>query len=364
MKNTIFVKELIFVTILLLIGASVIPTINGINVINKNINNVNTSRGVIFSDDFNDNTKDYSKWTEILTNGTWQEINQRTEFQLYENSGHGERYEGIQSSEFTVTLTPNNFVSFSVDIISDIAHSPYQWVGLPWLEIREDSNHWIKAGYNRETNALWVRDSNDPSYVTIGSRADGTWSNEIEVFSDRYKVDMGTYSSGWKLDSIFSSSTPTLKVRIYIQLGGDYSLYWRAGFDNVVVLVNDPPNKPNKPSGETNCKPNVEYTYTTMAIDPDANELYYYWDWGDGTYSGWIGPYTSGVIAGAVHSWDTRGVYQVKVKAKDIFDAESDWSDPLSVRLPRNRAANMGFFIKILQNHPIFYIFYKYYFNI
>ena len=60
------------------------------------------NRDIIFTDDFNDNIKDYSKWTEIYTEGIWEEINQRAEFQCYESGDSSNRYEGIESSEFIV----------------------------------------------------------------------------------------------------------------------------------------------------------------------------------------------------------------------------------------------------------------------
>jgi hypothetical protein len=44
---------------------------------------------------------------------------------------------------------------------------------------------------------------------------------------------------------------------------------------------NVPPNKPNKPSGQTNGKINVEYTYTTNTIDSNGDQVFYQWDWGE-----------------------------------------------------------------------------------
>ena len=57
------------------------------------------------------------------------------------------------------------------------------------------------------------------------------------------------------------------------------------------------------------------------------------WDWGDGNTSGWLGPYASGAIATGTHTWTSRGIYPVKVKAKDIYGAESSWSTPLTVNI-------------------------------
>ncbi len=54
--------------------------------------------------------------------------------------------------------------------------------------------------------------------------------------------------------------------------------------------------------------------------------MWYKWDWGDGQQSDWLGPYESGEEASATHSWDVSNTYQIKVKAKDIYDAESLWS--------------------------------------
>jgi PKD repeat protein len=54
--------------------------------------------------------------------------------------------------------------------------------------------------------------------------------------------------------------------------------------------------------------------------------LYYKWDWGDGTYSDWIGPANSGQTHVWYHDWSQWGLYKVKVKAKDVYGGESSWS--------------------------------------
>jgi hypothetical protein len=46
--------------------------------------------------------------------------------------------------------------------------------------------------------------------------------------------------------------------------------------------------------------------------------------------------HASGVIANVFHAWDSAGVYNVKVKAKDEHDAISDWSDPVVVTIYGN----------------------------
>ena len=102
------------------------------------------------------------------------------------------------------------------------------------------------------------------------------------------------------------------------------------------VIENEPPDKPSKPSGETSGKINVEYTYTTSTTDSDDDQIYYWFDWGDSSNSGWVGLYNSGETGSANHTWTTKGNYMIRVKAKDIYDHESEWSDPLAVSMPRN----------------------------
>jgi PKD repeat protein len=109
-----------------------------------------------------------------------------------------------------------------------------------------------------------------------------------------------------------------------------------SGFKTVIITVTPPntaPNTPTKPTGPTSGSRNKQYTYSTSTTDPDGNQVYYWWDWGDGTNSGWFGPYTSGTTKTASHKWTARGTYLVKVKAKDIYGAESGWSATLSVTI-------------------------------
>lgn len=114
---------------------------------------------------------------------------------------------------------------------------------------------------------------------------------------------------------------------------------------------NNPPEKPSRPSGETSGEAGVTYLYTTTTTDIDGDQVLYMWDWGDGTTSGWLGPYASGAEVSALHSW-SKGSYSIKVKAKDTYDAESEWSDPLSVSMPLdlNMQGTQQLFHIILRN--------------
>ena len=98
----------------------------------------------------------------------------------------------------------------------------------------------------------------------------------------------------------------------------------------------DPPLKPSKPVGKTLAIWNRDYSYTSSTTDPNGDQIYYLFDWGDGSTSGWLGPFASGQTATGTHSWTVLGEYSIKVKAHDVWGAASPASDPLSVTVTDN----------------------------
>jgi len=113
--------------------------------------------------------------------------------------------------------------------------------------------------------------------------------------------------------------------------------------------VTVPPNKPDPPYGPTNGQTGTDYNYTATTTDPDDDELYFLFSWGDGTYSGWVGPFVSGAFGIANHKWSNMGSFEIKVRARDSYGIESEWSEPLSVTMPKNKIINTPF-MQLLQN--------------
>ena len=91
--------------------------------------------------------------------------------------------------------------------------------------------------------------------------------------------------------------------------------------------INNPPNPPEKPNGPTFGFRYITYNFTTSTIDPNGHQIYYQWDWGDGEVTGWIGPYNSSETVTGSHEWELWGSRAVKVRAKDIYQSESNWSN-------------------------------------
>jgi parallel beta-helix repeat protein len=112
--------------------------------------------------------------------------------------------------------------------------------------------------------------------------------------------------------------------------GGDY-------YPLCSTNVNNPPKRPGRPFGQTTGRTGTIYSYRTSTTDPDGDEIYYKWDWGDGSTSGWMGPYDSADTCEAMHSWANEKSYEIRVKAKDIYGEESEWSESLPVRMPKSK---------------------------
>jgi parallel beta-helix repeat protein len=127
-------------------------------------------------------------------------------------------------------------------------------------------------------------------------------------------------------------------------------------FTTVENTTNKPPNKPDKPTGSTSGKIRTSYAYSTSTTDPDNDNVYYMFDWGDETNSGWEGPYNSGDNITIAHIWLTQGNFPIKVKAKDIYGHETVWSDPLVVTMPKSYIYNpiIQILLRIFQHFPLF----------
>lgn len=100
------------------------------------------------------------------------------------------------------------------------------------------------------------------------------------------------------------------------------------------------PLKPEAPQGQVEGKIDNEYEFTALTYDPDQDDLYYLFDWGDESLSNWIGPIKSGEFCNASHIWNKQGDYQIRVKAKDIHGMQSEWSDPLPISMPKSKYSN------------------------
>jgi len=139
-------------------------------------------------------------------------------------------------------------------------------------------------------------------------------------------------------------------------IGKDGTIYFGSWDDYlyaIKVIDNVPPEQPGI-DGPSSGNPRTEYTYTAFASDPDGDNVSYFFDWGDGSSSGWTEFVPSGVSVNSSHSWNKRGAYVVKVRAKDDYGLMSDWSE-LEVTIPKNQQLNNILYLRFFEKQPLLF---------
>jgi hypothetical protein len=139
--------------------------------------------------------------------------------------------------------------------------------------------------------------------------------------------------------------------------------YWSNPYN--VMIGNIAPDSPIITGPKTGYV-DSSYDYRFKTIDQNGDNIYYTEiDWGDGTNTGLMGPYSSGEEIILSHTWSEGGTFVIRAKAKDFLDHESDWGE-LEISMPRTRVSknvfklpwdyifsNLVFYLKEMKN---FYI--------
>jgi hypothetical protein len=249
------------------------------------------------------------------------------------------------------------------------------------------SYYYVSKAIENEDNIVAVLNAD-----MIGFAKDDYDANRVKIFEDDYSTWITSFTID--INNQYEDYIGLEVIPSGYSWGSDHYYFWQAGYNAIFYFeynfndyyhspddtienmdlnyakknsrlilatlaelsikdTQEAPDIPVRPIGNTNGKAGNEYSYTSSTSDPQNDQISYLFDWGDGTDSGWIGPYNSNDIASASHSWTDKGNYQIKVKAKDNFGHESDWSEPLSISMPRNRGFNL--------NSMFEYIFFKLY---
>ena len=160
-------------------------------------------------------------------------------------------------------------------------------------------------------------------------------------------TEIGKANQDSKEDCIYRINQAVMRWCYYeLNLFGDPSLKF-------FVRENNPPEKPEIPNGSSSGTINQEYNFTSSATDIDGDKIYYKWDFDDGTFSKWLGPFNSREPASVTHAWSNKGEYNIKVKSRDIHRAESDWSDALTFKISKSKTFNLISFGRLFERFPL-----------
>jgi hypothetical protein len=187
----------------------------------------------------------------------------------------------------------------------------------------------------------WLRVENKGAIAFWGASASTYW-DEDDI------LEKSMFKSWWEdnLETIGGMTNMALYY-LYQHYGGAgrsqyyFEAYNVLGDSSVKIWrghPSAPPETPSKPNGPSLGILNTSYSFTSSTTEPDGEDVYFLFDWGDGTNSGWLGPYASGSTVTASHSWYTVGDYQIKVTAKDIYNVQSGWSEPHTITIIANQA--------------------------
>jgi hypothetical protein len=201
------------------------------------------------------------------------------------------------------------------------------------------------------------------------------YSTAFQMLEQSDEISIGFFKN--ILDAVhIEQFSPTQYSNIYDLNNGLIYLYYYHDFNDVIVLNltgelelgyhyysipslfldnSESPSKPSQPAGINEGKSGNEYYYSTSSTDPNGDNLFYLFDWDDLSIEEWIGSFESGEVINFSHIWDSKGEYNIRVKAKDIEGYESEWSDSLVVSMPKNRLINEfnPWIFRLIQRFPI-----------
>jgi hypothetical protein len=294
-------------------------------------------------------------------------------FPVYNPSYPCENLTWIEFDFDDIHVTPGETYYMVVSTYNDSEN--YYWVGgngsdmypngIVYLSV-DDGETWEEIPDGDGCFKTYGKDNLPPERVTIIGPNSGKTGIEYEyrfvstdpdgddllyyIFWDDGTVEnwIGPFESGETITLNHTWNTPdTYHIAAEVKdVYGAESPYPPTTLD-VVIVDNEPPGKPTV-SGTTNGKAGVLYEYTFNSVDLHGDELYYYINWGDGSNSGWIGPYPSGDDVKVSHAW-SKGTYNIKAKTADDpcgdghgspgnsgDGLESEWSDPYPIAMPKS----------------------------
>ncbi|MBN1860526.1 MAG: hypothetical protein JW840_03600 [Candidatus Thermoplasmatota archaeon] len=140
------------------------------------------------------------------------------------------------------------------------------------------------------------------------------------------------------------------EVGLLYSLSGEPNPLNEIRFDDVNFSIwTTAPNKPTI-TGETHGKVRTSYNYTITTTDPDQNNVQYFIQWGDNTTT-MTDFFESGEEIIINHTWNVKGTYNIKVRAKDDHAKNSDWAT-LEVTMPLSYEPQFPFLTWLLERFP------------
>ena len=187
--------------------------------------------------------------------------------------------------------------------------------------------------------ALSVDISAEGGFIICGNAGEGSDSNLLIFKTDENGNREWENSFGSSLKPDGGSCIIQSNDGTYIVAGltNSYNDNMDGWLVKVAPFENQRPSKPIL-NGPTDGKIGIRYNYTVKTTEPDDENLFYWFDWGD-SYTPWQGPFQSDDNYTHSKKWYERGSYLIKVKARDPYGGDSEWTT-LKVYISKNKVKN------------------------
>jgi parallel beta-helix repeat protein len=265
----------------------------------------------------------------------------------------------------SVTLVIANYVTITGDISISKSGTSEEDAG---LDIRGKNIYLAGVSIENCQNGIYLHESASNNVLFENTIQDNVWGlfimhdcNNNTIYHNNFISNTGfhvkAYSDNqWESDfyngNYWDDYTGT-------DADGDgigdtpYPVQGGTGQDNKPLMNPWSNQAPEKPIIDGPASGNTQqiYGYTVQSAEPDDHDMIYEIDWGDGNkeYTPFYTP--SDEPQTINHSWETEGTYTIQVRSIDYYGAESDWSDSLSISMPKTKTI-FNPFLRFLENHP------------
>lgn len=285
-------------------------------------------------------------WTTLrsgqqLNNGDWQ-------YYDFANAVYYRYYKilfiGSWYNDISVWASEAELHEMTGDADGDIFSSGYPYGGMASPENACDNNESTKYGQaTAQGNQWWAYDAVDSKVMRrlrmkaapVNTGAYGIKNFTLygsNNYSDWYIIYAGTQANNgnWQEYIFNNNATPYRYYKIDFRGGCYYSVDWIYVYEIEAFETPLPPSTPSAPSGPAVGAPSVSYNFSSTATDPDNDQIYYVFDWGDTTTSQ-SSLVSSGTEVTLAHSWTAAGTFQIKVQAFDSGGLSSGWSSTATI---------------------------------
>ncbi len=210
----------------------------------------------------------------------------------------------------------------SIEAFADVGWRFSHWSGdvsgaLNPIDVVMDENKNITAHFIEEIYTLSISMSGaGTGSVEYAPSEPFLYGDVVTVWAN---ASIASFFAVWSGDLNGSSSPETLVMTKNMSIDAEFGL---EAAPEVPVI-----------SGSSEVIHGQSASFSANSTDPEGQQIWYLFDWGDGSNSSWLGPVDSGTPYIESHMWMLPAQYEIHVKAKDSTGLESGWSNPFVVNV-------------------------------